>query len=78
MDENKAKELYRNKKEERDIKNFNRVRNALQADRNRVEKPKNTECEKLLVDEFFDMKPLKMPEDAWKDHKKLTRFLTEI
>ena len=37
-----------------------------------------TETSRLMVDDFFDIKPLKIPQDAWKDHKKLTRFLTEI
>ena len=31
-----------------------------------------------MVQDFFDMKPIKLPADAWKDHKKLTRFLGEV
>ena len=38
----------------------------------------NNETESLLVDAFFDMKPLKLPPDAWKDFKKLNRFLGDV
>ena len=76
--EEKAKELWHEKQQNRQSKNFNKIRNAIQADRKRPDTKTNAETEKLIVDEFFDMKPLKLPPDAWKDHKKLTRFLGEV
>ena len=34
--------------------------------------------DKLMVEDFFNLKPLKLPTDAWKDYKKLTKFLGEV
>ena len=31
-----------------------------------------------MVEDFFELKPLKLPADAWKDYKKLTKFLSEV
>ena len=53
------------------------MRNAIQTTRKKPSKD-NDETNKLIVDDFFEMKPLKLPPDAWKDQKKLTRFLGEV
>ena len=55
-----------------------RIGLALQGKRRRRGKREETATEKLMVEDFFDLKPLKLPADAWKDHKKLTRFLGEV
>jgi hypothetical protein len=31
----------------------------------------------LLVDELNLLEPIKLPNDAWRDHKKLTKFLSD-
>ena len=36
------------------------------------------EITRLQVDELIDLQPIKLPNEAWRDHKKLTRFLTEV
>ena len=37
-----------------------------------------TATDRLIVEEFFAINPLKLPANAWKDHKKLTRFLQDV
>ena len=61
-----------------DPKNRNRLQQALQGKRTRTGAREESATDKLMIQDFFDMKPIKLPADAWKDHKKLTRFLGEV
>ena len=36
------------------------------------------EVKRLMVEDILDIRPLKLPNDAWKDHKKLTKFLQDV
>ena len=31
-----------------------------------------------MIRDFFDLKPIMMPTDAWKDHKRLSKFLFSV
>lgn len=37
-----------------------------------------SEISRLEIDDIIDLQPIKLPNEAWRDHKKLTRFLTEV
>ena len=55
-----------------------RLKQALQGSRKEKEERDKNAVQRLLVDEFFDMKPLVMPTDTGKDQKKLGRFLYDV
>ena len=55
-----------------------KVTQALQGQRPKFKSKMNKARDKLMVEDFFELKPLKLPTDAWKDYKKLTKFLSEV
>ena len=62
-------------------KNAQVVQKALQLNRDRrINKNSqvNNETKSLLVEEFFEMKPLKLSSDSYKDQKKLNKFLSQV
>ena len=32
----------------------------------------------MMVPEILALVPIKLPTDAWRDHKKLTKYLTDV
>ena len=49
--------------------------------RQHTKKPKNqqkSEVDKLLIQQFFDMKPLELPLYTHKDQTKLARFINNV
>ena len=59
-------------------KKDDKVKEALKGKRKRTQAKEESAMSKLLVDDFFEMKPLKLPGDVWKDQKKLSRFLGDL
>ena len=55
-----------------------KIQKALQQKRQRKDKPAESATDRLIVDEFFNITPLKLNPDTWKDHKKLTKFLENV
>ena len=53
------------------------VKKALQK-RGKNKKKNESEYEKLLVSEFIEMTPIKLPKTAYKDQKRLSEFLNDV
>ena len=39
---------------------------------------RDEDIKRLYIDEIMELEPLKLPDEAWRDHKKLTKFLESI
>ena len=46
--------------------------------KNNVYDNRDEDIKKLYINEIVDLEPLKLPDEAWRDHKKLTRFLESV
>lgn len=39
---------------------------------------REAEMQRLMVDDILELQPIRLPAEAWRDHKKLTKFLQEV